>query len=382
MKTTFFLISLICVIIGVITANITQGYFFGAAATVALLGTFIIQGTRRIPNNPPNKGLLTVLGKRTKMVVDEGWHFFPLFPWLFGVVLVDVKKKERDIPAESVRTPDLAEIKIPIALTWTPSYSDTLDENDNVIFTGGQDLIEYLNSGGEEGVNAQLEDIVHERLREWAMSADEGPQTWQEAIGAKEEAVAILLKAILGEILEPIPSTIPTPVLLKCLNSPPRKPTEKECALWGQNWETAMGTIRALPAEDQDKLNRAVQRRREELARARQGNGHFNIHQLGVTLNRLNIGETKPLGDLAKAAEAEVKEAQERRGEMYEIGTDLLKAQELAKKITDSGKEISIQDAFQIIMEWKATREGKGFTVPGLSPALKQILEIFLNKLS
>ncbi len=377
---TIFIVCLVTVIIGALVGILTKNPFWGLGISIALIGIFVLQGTRKIPAQPPNKGILTFLGKRTNVVIDEGWHFFPFFPWLYGIILIDVSKKERDIPAESVRTPDLAELKIPISITWTPSYEDTKDANGNVIFKGGDDLKEFLNSGGEKGVNAILEDIIRERLREWAMSSSEGPQSWEEAIGAKEEAAAILLKAILGETLDPIPSGIPTPVLLKCLNSPPRKPTKEECILWGKNWETATNEIGQLSDEERDQLFIAVRKRKSEIAKVRQGNGHFKIHQLGITLNRLNIGEAKPLGKLAEAAESQVKEAQERRGEVFEVETDLLKAAELIKAATATGETLSTEEAFRIIMEWKATREGKGFTIPGVSPAIKQILEVLLRR--
>lgn len=377
-----FLVFFIAVVIGTVTGKWATNPFWGAGASILLMGAFILQGARKIPAQPPNKGILTFLGKRKEVVIDEGWHFFPFFPWLYGVILIDVSKKERDIPAESVRTPDLAELKIPISITWTPSYKNTNDGAGNIVFTGGDDLIEYLNSGGENGVNAILEDIIRERLREWAMSLDEGPQNWKEAIGAKEEAAAILLKAILGEALAPIPSAIPTPVLLKCLNQPPRKPTDKECELWGKNWETAMKEIEKLQDGERDNLVKAIRDRKTEIAKVRQGNGHFKIHQLGIELNRLNIGEAKPLGKLAEAAEAMVKEEQERNGEVYEIKTDIIKAQEIIKAAEAAGEKISFREQLQTQQELRVTREGHGFTIPGATSTIKDIIGTVGNLLT
>lgn len=353
--------------------------FFGLATWVLLFGSFIFQGLRKIPAQPPHKGILTIFGKRHEIVKDEGWQFFPFHPWWHGVILVNVKKKERDIPPETVRTPDLAESTIPIAITWRPSYNDTRNDKGKIIRKGGQDLIEYLNSGEEEGVNSILEGIISERLREWAMSLEEGPQNWQEAQGATEEAAAVLLKAVVGQELKTIPSSIPTPVLLKYFNEPKRKPTKNEAKRWGSNWKKVSEEMERLSDDERNNIKKAIENRHSDIIKARQGDGHFKIPQLGIELNRLNIGEIKQKGQLAQAAEMRAKEEQERSGEIYETETDLIKAEQLVKAVAKSGEKISLQEAFQIIMEWKATREGRGFAIPGISPAVAELVKLFLK---
>lgn len=306
-----FIISAVFVItmlLGLAMAMISHNPFFGFAVWAGLFGGFIIQGLRKIPAQPPNRAILTIWGERRPIIKNEGWRFFPIYPWWRGAVLVNVTKVNQDLQEQTVRTPDLAELSIPVSLTWTP------DKN------SAERLIEFLNSGGESGVKNILQDIVRERLREWAIATTEGPQKWQDAMKAQDEATKILVAEITG--IEPDPDIV---------------------------------------------------------RRIRQGNGIEPIPQLGIILNRLNVGEIKPQGQLAKAAESEVKEVQERRGEVFEVETDLLKAQQLVAAAAARSEVLSTQQAFQIIMEWKATREGRGFTIPGVSPVIAEIAKAILG---
>ncbi len=276
---------------------------------VFLIGGFFLQGLRKIPAQPPHKGILIIFGKRVPKIKNEGWRFFPLYPWGYGFIPINVTKVNQDLEPEDVRTPDLAELSVPISLTWTPDKEDA----DN--------LMEFLNSGGTEGVKEILDDMVAERVRIWAIAADEGAQKLQDAIKAQDLAVKILIEHIAGESLTD-----------------------------------------------------------DAIRKIRQGNGLQAIPSLGIVLNRLNVKQIKPKGDLAKAAELEVKEEQERRGELYEVETDLRKAKQLVQAATEAGETLSTQDAFRVIMEWKTTREGRGFTIPGVSPAIVEIAKAFLGR--
>lgn len=362
------------VITGIAAAGVfylTPNLFLATAVWVSLFGSFIVQGLRRIPAQPPHKGILTIWGERQEVVKDEGWHFFPIYPFWHGVVTINVTKVNQDLREQLIRTPDRAELGIPVSLTWMPDKENP------------QNLIMFLNSGGESGVKSIIEDIVRERLRTWGFSLDEGPQKWQEAMGAQEDAAAILLKTIVGSELPPIPisaQTIPTPILLKYFNVPRRRPNESEARVFGENWESVSRVLDALPPEEFETVRRAVEERRTAIAQARQGNSFFPLPQLGIILNRLNIGEITPKGELSRAAELEAKEEQERKGEVFEVETDIIKAQKLMEAVKGANEQLSLQQAFQTIMEWKATREGRGFTVPGISPAIMEVGKTFLGE--
>lgn len=366
---TIRVVAVLCLVAALEIAAITNAWI-GAGFFVTAFGSFIYQGLQQIPADPPHVGVLTVLGERTRLVKKEGWRFFPFYPWWHGRILVKVAKVNQDLKEQIVRTPDLAELTIPVSITWTP-------DKDNA-----ENLIEFLNSGGESGVKTILEDIVRESLREWAFSHDEGPQTWQEAMEARYEAVAMLLKAILGEELTPIRLPFKTASLLRYFTTPrPRPTTKKEKELCGENWENVKSVFEKLSEEERKEIQAAAEERRVAILDARQGNGKFVKPQLGIILNRLNIDEVKPKGELATAAEKLVKEEQERRGEVFEVETDVLNAQQLVDAATKvAGQAITFEEAYRITMEWKTTREGHGFTVPGIAPAVTRLAEAILGR--
>lgn len=167
--------------------------------------------------------------------------------------------------------------------------------------------ITYLDNGGEVGVSNILADVVRQQLRTWAFG--EG-MTWETMTSTKTEGIKQILRAIVGDITD------------------------------------------------------------EQMVEAMNGNGRLCKESLGIIIKRLNIGEIAPEGDLAKAAERHAVEEEERRGEAYEQETDLLKAQQIVQVAQNLGQDISLPEALRIVMEWKATREGKGFTIPGLVQAI------------
>lgn len=373
-----FLFGVAFVVIAAIIAVLTTNAWFGIAFFVTAFGPFFLQGWRRIPAQPPTKGVLTIWGKRQPVVKDEGWRFFPFFPWWHGVILVNVTKVNQDLPEQLVRTPDLAGLEVPVSLTWTPIKEAGKDED------GKRGMIEFLNSGGEKGVKTILEDIVRERLREWAISSIEGPQAWQEAIAAKEEAAAILLKAICGSELEPIPSEIPTPILLKTWkrrsltewnNYSKPQPNKREATDWGKKWQKLLTQLIGLSAADQEKLWKALEERREQITKARQGNGDFELPQLGITINRLNIGEIKPVGKLAEAAELAVKEEREQAAEIVELDHVRNRMAELMT-VPPKGPGFSAEQALEVIQ----TERGKvvktvAETKLNISPETRAMIE-------
>lgn len=276
------------------------------AIAVGVIGAFILQGLRKIPAEPPHIAVVTFLGKRTRKIKREGWRFFPLYPFLYGAILVDMTKKNQDLPPQVVRTIDLAELQFTVSLTWTP--------NENY-------AIEYLNHGGETGIKNVLSDMVRERMRQWAISSDKGTKRWEYLLDARDEATASLIDDIVG--------------------------------------------LPAHPAGVEH--DRAIQR-------IKTGNGVQSIPQLGITLNRLNITEIRPIGELARTAERLVKEQQEIKGVNYvaeqvqeimsKVGCTYTQAIELlqtergkvSKKIQEIKGSVSddvIKAMAQIIEKWQ-----------------------------
>jgi regulator of protease activity HflC (stomatin/prohibitin superfamily) len=328
-------------------------------------------------------------GLREPGFMDEGWNFFPFYPFVYGYVSVNVAKKNLDFKDIRVWTPDNAEVVVPISITYTP------DKNN---------LVTYLDHEGEKGVGNILRDIVQERVREWAGSIEEGPGTWEEAVRFKEEATFVLAKAVAGETLKQMPSSLPTLILVKYFAKPKPKPlTRTEVNRWASTPEPseekeAAEQFAARSAEALEKISKQIEsdasdawcikdleiapeekdgyrKKLEELVhereglirKIRQGSGGIRIEPLGIILDRLNVGDVTPLGEVAQAASHKAKEKQERDAEVFEIDTDVQKAKKLMEAAKTAGQPLSFEDAYRTVLEWKTTREGRGFTIPGLN---------------
>ena len=271
------------------------GVFF---ILVAIAGGFVLWGLKKVPADPPHKAVLTIWGKRQSVVKDEGWRFFPLYPYWYGFIKVDITKVEEDLDEQLVRTPDFAELGISASYTWRP---DT------------ENLIEFLNSGGKNGVNRILTDTIQSRLREWAVSPELGPQNWEKALGAQDDATATLIKEIVG--LDSV-----SPELIK---------------------------------------------------KIRQGNGIGKVPSLGIIMNRLNVREIRLKGELAKAAELKVKEDRERKAEEVELEHIAARIAELRQTIgftAEEAKELIQTERKKVIKTVSETKLN-------LSPETREMIE-------
>jgi len=297
---------------GLLSTLVFGGLFSYTLLTLGLLGLGL--GIRYVTADPPHKAILTRWGERKEEVKKEGLRY--IIPLVEGLIPINVEAKNQDLAPETVRTPDLAPLEIPISMTWTPGSPNPDDD--------GKFLKNYLNKGGEKGVRAILSDIIQERVREWAFAEDEGPKTFQEAIGAKGDAAAILIKAAAGKELDKIPSWIPTTILFKYFDfveNSMKKPTQSEKEVWGEDWGTVRSEMAILTPDEMLTLTERLEERRKIINQIKTGNGTQPIEQLGITLNRLNLKDIniKPGSKLATAAEEQVKEDRERKAEETEL---------------------------------------------------------------
>jgi hypothetical protein len=292
--------------------SIYSSKYIGIGIFLALTLSYVIRGLKKVPTNPRCVATVLFFGSRTGLVKSDGWRFFPLYP-LFNLILVPIIKINEGFP-ETVQTPDGMRVAIKeIAVTFVPDRCN---------------INTYLDCGGKNGVIKILFDVLRQRIREWARSREEGPQTGEEALEATDEAVAVLIEATVG-----LDAT--------CRNSPERIELKK---------------------------------------RLKMGNGTVIIPTLGIVLNRLNIGEMELTGPGAKAVEDKAKETQERISENYEVETDLQKAQLLVNAAERQKIALPILDAYKTILEWKTTREGRGFVIPGVSEHIPELLAVLTGR--
>lgn len=248
-----------------------------------ICGALAINGIFYIPNNPPHVGIKTIWGKRTDTFLDEGLNFLFLRGIVNNCILIDVTKKNIDFDEQTLTTPDNATTKVKSSISYTPDKDH---------------IINYLNVGGEVGVNHMIQDIEEEKLRIWSRSKTEGPQTWEQMNDAAEEAVKVIISEICGQI---IPDT--------------------------------------------------------DIKNIRKGDGKWSIPHLGIILNRYNLTKMETFGKVYEASIALEKERKERKSESYEIKTELSKAKILKKELASNGVIKSLDEVIQLMMKWKIERE-------------------------
>jgi regulator of protease activity HflC (stomatin/prohibitin superfamily) len=144
-----------------------------AVILFGVLIVLVLAGITVIPSS--HIGVLTAFGRRTRRVVREGWR------WCLPgckYVLVEIQRRNEDLPSVRVRTRDHVEVEIGMSLAWAPSE---------------QHALEYLNHDSDDAIRTALRDIVAQKLREWAAA-----RAWNEAVADTEDLLAFLVKE-LGE---------------------------------------------------------------------------------------------------------------------------------------------------------------------------------------
>ena len=321
-RTTTIVITIVILLIGFVISVITN-LFFGIAVVLA----FLLQGLRRIENDPPHKGIVTILGKRQykerngeKITVytNEGWQFFPFCPFVTSPIHIDVSRKNFQIEVIT-RTPDRALVKIMVDVTVRP---------------WAERLIEYLDSGEFEGVKSQFSGEISERIRGWVEGEEEGPKNWHELYQARLEAISILVKRIAGKKkmdelakIPPKAQRVPTSILLKFYSKErpegqvwPNEHFFENEKIWAdEDWEKVREVISPLNEVEKKEVKEAVGKRRSVINNLRSGDTKIELDDLGVILERLNVSNIEVLGKTAEAADQEAKEKEERAAEAEEI---------------------------------------------------------------
>jgi len=300
-----------------------------------LIHPFIKYAIREIPADPPHKAVLLFLGEKTKKILDEGWRLFPFYQILFDAIAIDISKNNEDLPPQEVKTPDLADLSFEVSITW--SAGGRWEE-------GKEKQIELLNnyimSEKEPGVKKIYKDIIQSRLRAWVFAEDEGPATWQEAIGCKDEVIATLVKAILGDNIPAIPSDIPTNVLLRYFSVPRKGPLEYQKQKWGKqtkqgsNWEGIEAQLKEIEGGELEVLKKAIKERQNIIRTLREGNGSLVHKKLGIIIHLITINNVALVGPVAEAVQKRVKEKEEKEAEITELDHVL----ERVKKLSKDGK--------------------------------------------
>lgn len=299
---------------------LANSLFWGTFTFLILFGGFFGQGITKIPADPPHVGVLTIWGEKQpgkENVFEEGFNFLPLRGLWYGAIPIKVAKVDIDLKPLKIRTPDMAESEVRLDYTFTPDPDH---------------LVEYIESGKEQGVEKIIDGPLAERLRQWASSPTEGPHDWKALISAHDQATLILLREI--------------------------------------------GGLNPLPADATEEQRRE---RDAMLERVRKGNGALPLPTLGIVLNRLNMAEIHPLGKLAEAAELAAKERSEQEGEIVELDHIRARLQELIQMgySKEAALEIVQTERGKVA---KTIREEKLNISPETRAMVEKLMEAFFGR--
>ncbi|ETB63830.1 TPA: hypothetical protein DIC38_02170 [Candidatus Nomurabacteria bacterium] len=277
---------------------------------------------------------LSKLGKRLEgEYKDEGWRILLFYPFYMSGTLLSKERKNLEIACEKEMTPDKVDSDISVHITYVinPEYG-----------------VNFLNSGGFEGVEKQLTGKVKERIREWCMSEEEGPANWRELQKSKLEAVHVIIKKLLGDSTDPIPEyaqDVPTTIWMRYFQRPrPTKPLEYEEKWFENDWEMVTNVLSGLSDDQINELKEKVETRRKEITDLSTGSGKKFSEDLGVIIQRINIGSINVDPKVAEQATKEEREKLEKAGEVIEIRHIIEMAKEIAEKTG-----VSPEQAFEIL---------------------------------
>ena len=323
-----------------------EASILGALTLVAL---FFWNALQKVPAGPPpNKAVLLLRGRRQDVVLEEGWNVFPLYPFLFDFILVNVETQNLEVKNLQVRTPDKAIVKMEAEITYDPGIEGN-PHSYNV----------YLNRGGAKGVEKILGGIVGDRTKTWASSNREGPSTWIEAQQLRDDIHGVLVKSLLGAALTDVDSPIPTGTWMRFFDSPQSQPTvydsaerphqprwafrDEETGEW--NWDGLQAIFNGYTPEEQEALKGKIKDRRDAIREIREGSGKFPLESLGITILKFTVGELEVGGNVAAMADNEEKERRQREGEDMELDGVSERVARLRKK----HPEYTIQEATRVV---------------------------------
>lgn len=260
-----------------------------------------LQAIVLVPNAPPTIGIVTKWGKRLWKSVDG--NLVPVvikegWHWLFlrkfMYGLIIVDFSKKEIDWSDQDDADFA------AEVLQTKDGVTTSVPVSIAFTIDEmRIINLLNLGTadpEQVLKDMMDSIVKDKLRAWARTL----ATWEDLLNSKDEAVKTLIESICGPDAE-------------------------------------------IPEVDIQKI--------------RSGQGKWGINYFAIFLNRVNLGEMQPFGEVYKNALKLKNEKKQREAEVYETGTEVRRAQTLRAELKKLGVEKSLDDCLKQVMNWKITRE-------------------------
>ncbi|MFZ2299662.1 MAG: SPFH domain-containing protein [Candidatus Moraniibacteriota bacterium] len=291
--------------------------FFGGLALIGVAITLYGYGLKEVPANPPSAGLLTVWGTRTSTALREGYHLLaPYFPFFLDVIVVNMTTVNQDFVSQffcKVNEKEDGKGEMDKKDEKPESFRAGIQVSLTSAITWRPDedrLDVFLNNKGEAGVKSILDDILPQVLR------IEGTRhTFESLTAGRDKLIDAIILLLVGEDYHDL------------------TPAEKTA-------------------------------RRNEM----KNGGKKDILGLGITIFKVNVGEPDPGESSKKDIENLAKEQFQRRGEVYEVSTEIAQAQELHKAYVGAGETRTLHDCILEIRRRKSIKEGHGqvFEIPGI----------------
>jgi len=247
---------------------------------VAISGIIAISGMFTIPNDPPCVGLVIKAGARTNEVYHEGLGFLLLRGILNDIFLIDVSHKRVQLDEQILITRlDSVTTKIKASYSYYP-------DPDN--------LITFLDNGGEPGVKRMMNAMFLEKLRIWSRDPLKGPKTWEELHASSDKAKRNILSLIVDE-------------------------------------EVSENDIRKHKS--------------------------WKVSEIGIILELFTLRSTQSFGKNFQASLAINLEKSKAASSTYELMTDISKAKIIHDKLAENGEKVGLDKVLNKTMDWKIQRE-------------------------
>jgi len=283
---------LVAVVVGIILTIVFNGLVGFAAFGLTAVG-FWKSSLSEIPATPPTVGILKFMGKPLAVLKDRGLRLIPLRGFIFGydVIELDTSAQELEMknitlttPTDHIQTPG-----VKIAVTWRPDFD-----------TAGSMLAyhDYSHGGHPQEISDFLEEIIVERVRQYANSPVEGPKTVEELVISTEGINHAILKTLGQDDLKPCSSAVPTEVLIDWYKYHTGSFRQSFREDWGDRWE---GVEEVVTREGRDKIRAEVKERISKLNSVVRGGGNLRVKWLGIVIEKIAVDEIKEPAALATA---------------------------------------------------------------------------------
>jgi len=197
-------------VLSLLTPLVISGFFWGffwELLFVVIVIERIYRCWELIPNKPPEVGLITFWGRRLPIVKKEGWHFFgKILPFLYSVITIKIEKRNVDLTFSDIRTIEKeeeeeeaeegeqneeeklragGELEIHVSYTYQPEYRSK---------NAGKHLTNFIDSGGDKGIQDIIRDQIAEKLREMART-----HSWEEITFSTGEIKESIVERLTGQ---------------------------------------------------------------------------------------------------------------------------------------------------------------------------------------